>query len=109
MSVAFLYQEKNDGLLLSVKAKPATSKDRALRVVDVGNGAQAFEVSVNASAQEGKANKALCERLAALFGVAKSKVTLVGGAKARHKLFHIEGDSKVLLAQLGDVIRHSTS
>lgn len=94
-----IFQTTEDGLHLAVRAKPATSKERALRLVDVGDGAFALEITVNAMAQDGKANKALRERIAVLFGVSKSSVTLKSGDKARLKLFHISGNPALLLAK----------
>ena len=46
---------------------------------------------LNAPALEGKANKAAVEFLARHFGIARSRVTLVSGEKARHKVFELEG------------------
>ncbi|MDD3182251.1 MAG: DUF167 domain-containing protein [Alphaproteobacteria bacterium] len=93
-----------DGLILSVKAKPATAKERAVRLVDIGDGAMALEVSVPACAHDGKANKALCERLAKLFGVSKTRVLLKSGAKARLKVFLIDGDPAVLAMKLSELL-----
>ena len=44
---------------------------------------------VRAPATEGKANKAAIELLAAHYGVPKSAVQLVAGAKSRHKRFEV--------------------
>lgn len=93
-----------DGLYLTVRAKPATAKEKALRVVEIGDGKFALEVSVKAAAQDGKANKALCERLAGLFGVARSRVTLVSGDKARIKAFYVQGDPQILAHKLGALL-----
>lgn len=93
-----------DGLHVTVRAKPATAKEKALRVVEVADGKFALEVSVNAVAQDGKANKALCERLAGFLGVSKSCVTVTGGAKARLKTLHISGDSATLRAKLDSAL-----
>jgi len=46
---------------------------------------------LNAPAIEGKANKAAIEFLARHFGISRSRVTLVAGEKARHKVFEIAG------------------
>ena len=46
---------------------------------------------LNAPAIEGKANRAAIEFLARHFGISRSRVTLVAGEKARHKVFEIAG------------------
>jgi uncharacterized protein len=50
----------------------------------------ALRVRVNAPPAEGKANRRLLTVLAAAFGVARSRVRLVHGARSRHKRVSIE-------------------
>ena len=48
-----------------------------------------LEVRITAPPQDGKANKAIIELLAKTFGIAKSNISLVGGATTRRKFFKI--------------------
>ena len=48
-----------------------------------------FEVKVDAQALEGRANKRLVEILAEHFGIAKSKLVIVSGAKSRDKVLEV--------------------
>jgi uncharacterized protein len=48
-------------------------------------------VAVTAPPEDGRANAALCEVLAAALGVRRSQVELVGGASNRNKVFLIRG------------------
>lgn len=85
-----------DGVRLSVRAKPATSRPRPPRLVDIGEGRYALEISVNAPAEDGKANKAILEQLAAFLGLKKAQLSINGGASARLKTIAIEGNPEIL-------------
>lgn len=50
-----------------------------------------FRVAVTAPAQEGRANGAVVDALAAYFGVPRSKVRIVLGRTARRKVVEIGG------------------
>jgi uncharacterized protein len=64
------------------------------------DGAAALKVTVRAAAEGGKANAAIVELLADEWGLPKSALRLVGGAKDRRKSFHLAGEPEALLAQL---------
>lgn len=96
-----------DGLRLQVKAKPATSKDRGLQLVDVGDGQCAVEIGVKEIAQDGRANKALIKKIAEAFGVKASCVVLRIGPKSRLKLFDILGDPEALFKQAQKLLQAS--
>lgn len=53
-------------------------------------------IFIHAKAHDGEANKAIVEKLAKYFGVAKSQVEIVSGLKSRKKIVEIigVGDSK---------------
>lgn len=68
----------------------------------------ALRVRVNAPPVEGKANKRLLAILADAFGVARSRVRLVHGARSRHKWIRIEQPErfpKALKSALGAASR----
>ena len=48
-----------------------------------------FEVRVDERATDGKANRRLLELLSEYFGVPKSKIVIVRGAKSRDKILEI--------------------
>lgn len=50
-----------------------------------------LQARVAAPPVDGKANKALCRLVAKRVGVAPSSVSVVRGAKSRHKLLEVEG------------------
>jgi uncharacterized protein YggU (UPF0235/DUF167 family) len=75
--------------ILHVKAKPGSRINQLLVGPD-----GAMVVRLNAPAQEGKANAALQAYLATVFGIAKSRVTLLAG--------HTSTFKKVELANVSD-------
>jgi uncharacterized protein YggU (UPF0235/DUF167 family) len=75
--------------ILHVKAKPGSRINQLLVGPD-----GAMVVRLNAPAQEGKANAALQAYLAMVFGIAKSRVTLLAG--------HTSTFKKVELANVSD-------
>jgi uncharacterized protein (TIGR00251 family) len=59
-------------------------------------------VRVAAPALDGRANRAVCRLLAKQLGVARSRVVIVRGQRARDKLIQVEGmDQAALAAALG--------
>lgn len=84
------YRWKDDSLELRVKAQ---TQCREEGVADVAG--DALRVRVNAPPVAGKANKRLLAVLADAFGVAKSRVQLVHGARSRQKWIRIERPERV--------------
>lgn len=75
-----------EGIDLLVKAQPGAKKTGVLGLVG-----DAIRLGVSAPPEDGKANEALVELVAAIFGVRKSVVSLVSGKSARAKRFRIVG------------------
>jgi uncharacterized protein YggU (UPF0235/DUF167 family) len=88
------------GLRLAVKARPGMARQRAPRLVDIGDGKRALEITVAAAAEDGKANRAIGDRLAELLGVKKNAVNIKNGATGRLKLIEITGDATILRERL---------
>ncbi|MDD3028925.1 MAG: DUF167 domain-containing protein [Alphaproteobacteria bacterium] len=91
------------GVRLTVRAKPGSTRMRTLKIVDIGDGKRALEVSVAAQAQEGKANRAIIERLADELGVGKKDITIRSGDTGRIKIVEVKGSdlAATLLKKLG--------
>lgn len=71
---------------LAVHVKPGAKLERATRQPD-----GSLLVWVKERAQEGEANAAVCRVVAGLYGVPKSSVRLVAGARGRRKLLEQPG------------------
>lgn len=77
-----------EGGLLSVRVTP-----RARRNEVVGWQGSALHVRVTAAPEAGEANRAVAAVLAEAFGVPRTHVVLVRGARGRDKLFQVDGRS----------------
>lgn len=88
------------GIRLTLRTKPGVSCLRRLKIVDIGDGQKAIEVSVRAEAQEGKANKAVIERLSEELGVPKKNIAFMSGETSRLKVVKISGDPDDLIRRL---------
>lgn len=94
------YSFFENGIRLSVKAKPGTVDTRAPKIVDIGDGKQAVEIAVAAIAEDGKATQAILEAVAEGLGVRNSDVTLKTGATGKLKIIEIRGEAEVLAEKL---------
>ncbi len=77
---------------LEVRVKPRSSVPGVERA---GDGA--VVARVGPPAVDGRANLALCELLADMLGVARSRVRIVAGEKSRRKMVVVEGVSQAEL------------
>jgi hypothetical protein len=79
-------REDSGGVTIAVKVVPGASRDRVAGVLG-----EALKVTTSAAAEKGKANAAVAETLAALFGVPKRQVRLLSGTARPTKDFLLEG------------------
>ena len=75
-----------DGVQFAVRVQP-----RASRTALAGTMGEAVKLAITAPPVEGKANQAVVEFFAKLFGVAKSSVEIVSGETGRNKLVRVRG------------------
>lgn len=73
------------GARIAVRVTPRGGRD-ALVLDEAGS----IHVRVTAPPEDGRANAAVRKLLARALGIAPSRLTLVGGATARDKLFRID-------------------
>lgn len=69
---------------LNIQAKPGAKKE-AVKINDAGE----LILSIRERPVEGEANAGIIEKVAELFGIAKSRVNLVSGHKSRQKKIEI--------------------
>ncbi len=74
------------GILLPVKAKPNSGKNE-LR----GSTGGTLKVAVSATAEKGRANKAIVKLLARVISIPKGQIVLATGGKSCSKKFLIKG------------------
>jgi uncharacterized protein len=85
-----MLRETAEGVTVAVRAQPAANKSAIVGVYGEGASAQ-LRVAVQAPPIEGRANEALIGFLADLFGIARSRVTLLSGQTSRSKVFLLKG------------------
>ncbi|HMM20394.1 MAG TPA: DUF167 domain-containing protein [Selenomonadales bacterium] len=82
-------KESPDGITIKVKVQPRASKNAIAGLLG-----GCLKLSLTSPPVEGAANAACIEFVAALCGVAKSKVTIVSGRKSREKIVQVAGTTK---------------
>ena len=82
-------QEKDGGVIFSVRVQPRASKDEV-----AGEMGGALKVRLRAPAVEDRANEALVEYLAQLLKRPRSAVRILSGERSRKKRIEISGVSR---------------
>lgn len=93
------------GVRVTIRAKPGLSRARDIKIVDIGDGKRAVEVSVAADAVDGKANRALVERLADEWNLGRKQIAIKAGDTGRLKIVEIIGDPALLCAHIAQRLR----
>jgi len=88
------------GVRITVRAKPGTSRQRGLKIVDIGDDRCALEVSVSDVARDGKANKAIIDRIAQELGISKKQVAIKSGESSKIKIVDVSGDTIKIMKSL---------
>jgi len=86
MTQDWFRREADGSLLVRVHAQPGARRTEA-----AGLHGDALKVRVSAPALDGRANAALVEFLARIFGAKRGDVALVSGERSRAKRFEIRG------------------
>jgi uncharacterized protein (TIGR00251 family) len=91
MSIGIL-RANTAGVTLAVRAQPGAKKTAIIGMYGEGAAVQ-LKIAVQAPPIEGRANEALIEFLAEMFGLPRHCVTLESGKLARSKVFQLRGIS----------------
>ena len=95
-------QEREDGVLLPVKARAGGSKNA---ITGVHNGS--LKVMVTQAPEKGKANQAIEKLLAKSLGLQKTQIALTAGQTSAQKTFLITGETLAHLREsIESVISH---
>lgn len=84
-----------DGICLKVKAVPGASRSKITGVLG-----DRLKIAVAAPAEGGKANRAICELIAALYEVAPRDVMVTAGATRPRKTIEVRGVSLCIAVEL---------
>lgn len=89
---------------MAVRLTPRGRADRIDGIAHLANGTPVLKASVGAPPEDGRANEALLQLLAAEWGLARRDVAIIAGARSRNKSVRIAGDPAGLLARLRPAI-----
>lgn len=89
-----------EGLNLLVRLTPGSSADVIEGIGETADERRHLKVRVRAVPEGGKANRALEKAIAKWLGIAKSSVTVTGGAASRLKSVTVNGESHELLRKI---------
>ncbi|HWB45331.1 MAG TPA: DUF167 family protein [Hyphomicrobiaceae bacterium] len=92
-----IWLQSKTGLRIITRVTPKAATDRVEGITETPQGA-ALKVRVRAVAEKGEANRAVEEVLARWLGIAKGRVSVAAGDKARTKTVEIAGDPRELQA-----------
>ncbi len=95
------------GLTLTVRAKPGVKHSRSFQIVDIGDGKRAIEIAVKAVAVDGKANKAILDRMAEALEIRKKDVVIVSGETSKLKIISIKGDAEILKLRIQKLLGYA--
>jgi len=95
-----LFRVLADGLRLSVRLTPKSSRDAIEGVISLSDGRHVLKARVRAVPEKGKANTALVRLLAKALNLPRTQVSLASGATSRIKIIKLEGDPARLKLQL---------
>ncbi len=87
--MAFYYWQDKD-LVLSIHVQPRSSRTGIVGIYD-----NKLKVKITAAPIDGKANADVYKLFAKLFGVAKSKITIINGQTSRNKNILIQSPKKL--------------
>jgi hypothetical protein len=88
---------------LAVRVRPGARQERVGGRWDGPRG-PALVVAVRARSVDGKANAAVLEAVAAVFGLPKAVVELVSGHRGRDKVLELDGDATAVDARLAELL-----
>ncbi len=97
-----------EGIRIAVRVSPRAARNRIEGLAAEPDGRAALKIALAAAPEGGKANAALVRLLAREWGVAKSAITVAGGAASRRKVLHVAGEPRALLRALDDWLSRQT-
>jgi uncharacterized protein (TIGR00251 family) len=99
-----VWAQSPEGITLRVRVCPSARRNKSPAIIDVGDGQKALEIGVREAPIDGKANKAVIEKIAEFLDVPKSSVVIKSGEASRLKRIFIAGDPNQLVSNIQRVI-----
>ena len=92
--------KNSTGVVVRCRLTPKGGRDAIEGVATLADGTSVLLARVRAAAEDGRANRALCQLVAAALGVSISRVTIAAGSKSRVKRVAVAGDPEALIDRL---------
>jgi uncharacterized protein (TIGR00251 family) len=89
--MAFTVKQTAEGAQFVLRVQPRASRNAVAGTIGTGGPDEAVKLAITAPPVDGKANQAVIEFLAKLFGVAKSNIAIVSGETGRNKVIAVRG------------------
>ena len=96
-SLALPFSANSKGALIAVRLRPGASGNRIDGIQDMADGRRCLAVRVTAVPEKGKANHAMIKLLAKAWGVPRSTLSVMTGAKDRNKVLLLENKADGLM------------
>jgi hypothetical protein len=98
------YKQQHDGIYLYIKVTPKASQNKIGKVIIGEDGNNVLKIYVTCVPENGKANIAIIELLAAKLGIAKSLITIIKGSTHKNKVCLIKNTDKTTVLALQSII-----
>jgi len=84
-----------DGVYINIHAQPGARREAVC-----GMHGDAVKVAVRQAAQDGKANAAIVDLLAAELGIARQEIELTAGQSSRRKRVFVKGEAALIAGRI---------
>ncbi len=93
------WREQPDGVQVLVNVQPRSRRPGVGGMAPAVSGTR-LRIGVSEPAEDGRANRAACQALAAALGVPPNAIGVTSGASSRQKTMSVRGDPAVLAMRL---------
>lgn len=100
--LAHPFRTSDDGVRVTLKVQPRATRARIDGIAADANGESVLRVRVSAAPEGGKANEAVIGLLAKAWGMPKSALAIISGARGRTKTVLITGEPERLMNKLNN-------
>jgi uncharacterized protein (TIGR00251 family) len=97
-----------DGIALSVRLTPKSSKNALIGLRDRADGTSVLAIKVTPPPDKGKANAALVKLMAKSLHMAPGKVELLSGHSSRNKEVLVRGETDAIMAAINKWLEETT-
>lgn len=86
----------DEGVIVAIRVTPKAGRQGIDGIIADAAGRPVVKISVTATPEDGKANKAVIALLSRVWNIPKSAISVQSGQKSRNKILRITGDTPTL-------------